>query len=256
MRSFLLAWYSKLCNVAVRNRLIDEPTDVNCVWVSCSAIAGVLALILVCYYVCRALSPRARSPGRSPFAPMKARAVKRRSPSSPFCPGTSARITPQELAKLFAGAGAIQTLERVLWCAPTIIVVVVSADQHKGSLDYCDLWLFVSEEDALTSIRGLGGDTPPVPSRPSQILTKLSIDDVKHLCSQWAPPPWVVVAPSQHGHAHTAGNDGGTAKGWISRAVSDADQKSWQQVMDDERERQRNHVKVGVWSDRHRTELC
>ena len=168
-----------------------------------------------------------------------------------FCSGTSALLMPQVLADaLFEGAGAIETLERAVWCAPSIITVVVQ--EHEGSYLFCDLWLFASEKDALSTILRIGGDRQICVAPPLQVLRGLAVEDVKRLSSHWAAPPWAAASKVESSAAPN-GNADPTAKA-DGASGHLRDPSSWLEQIEDERQRQRDHIKVGLWSERYRTD--
>lgn len=251
------AWILKQCGQTYDHLFTD-----GAVWILGMAAAGLLtycfAQLAIC---CRSMAMEASlqastaedSHEMSMFIPTRQR-PRSRVTRPAFCSGTSALLMPQVLADtLFEGAGAIETLERVVWCAPSIIAVVVQ--EHEGSYLFCDLWLFASEKDAISTILRIGGDRQISVARPSQVLRGLAVEDVKRLSNHWASPPWsaALVPPKVESSAAPNGDADPAAKGEGASGHL-RDPASWLEQIEDERQRQRDHIKVGLWSERHRTD--
>ena len=249
-----MAWILKQCGPTFGHLFTD-----GAVWILGMAAAGLLtycfAQLAIC---CRSMAMEASlqastaedSHEMSMFIPTRQR-PRSRVTRPAFCSGTSALLMPQVLADtLFEGAGAIETLERVVWCAPSIIAVVVQ--EHEGSYLFCDLWLFASEKDALSTILRIGGDRQICVAPPLQVLRGLAVEDVKRLSSHWAAPPWAAASKVESSAAPN-GNADPTAKA-DGASGHLRDPSSWLEQIEDERQRQRDHIKVGLWSERYRTD--
>lgn len=225
-----LIWLMERCR-EVESERCDEWLRSQTLFLLAAAVA--FGLLLVGCVCCVLYARRART---SLWVPIRRKAPKRSIPGTgAFCSGFSARMSPQELGALFDGAGAIHTMERVLWCAQSLIAVVVRVPEYAGG--YCDLWLYVSEKEALTAILSLGGDKSLPISAPLQLLKRMGVDDVRRLSHHWASPPW---------------NEDDATPDDADSGDELRDGRSWQQVVNGERERHREHDNTGVWSKRHR----